>query len=66
MKETYREPDETLPLELKLRVLQAELDRLSADYEWILNRKNELERQIAKFEARLNDTRRRRALRRVK
>ncbi len=58
--------EETLPLELKLRVLQAELDRLEADYRWLKRRKEEVEDQIRDFEKRLVNTRRRRVLRRIK
>ncbi len=58
--------EETLPLELKLRVLQAELDRLEADYRWLKRRKEEVEDQIRDFEKRLLNTRRRRVLRRIK
>lgn len=66
MKETHLEPDEALPLQLKLRILQSELDRLEADYQWIKGRRRELQRQIRDFEARLTETRRRRTLRRIK
>lgn len=58
--------EETLPLELKLRVLQAELDRLEADYCWLKRRKEEVEDQIRDFEERLLNTKRRKVLRRVK
>jgi predicted nucleic acid-binding Zn-ribbon protein len=66
MTETKREPDETLPLELKLRVLQAELDRLDSDLKWLKARKHDVERQITDFQDRLTRTRRRLTLRRVK
>ncbi len=66
MNETKHEPDETLPLELKLRVLQAELDRLNADFTWLEARKRDVERQIAEFESLLSRTRRRLTFRRVK
>lgn len=58
--------EETLPLELKLRVLQAELDRLEADFCWLKKRKEEVEDQIRDFETRLSKTRRRHVLRRIK
>ncbi len=58
--------EETLPLELKLRVLQAELDRLDADFCWLKKRKEEVEDQIRDFETRLSKTRRRHVLRRIK
>ena len=66
MNETHLEPDEALPLELKLRILQSELDRLEADFEWLRARRREILRQIKEFESRLAETRRGRTLRRVK
>lgn len=58
--------EDTLPLELKLRVLQAELDRLEADFGWLKRRKEEIENQIKDYERRISLTRRRNVLRRVK
>ena len=58
--------EETLPLELKLRVLQAELDRLESDFHWLEQRREEITRQISEYQERLTKTRRRTVLRRVK
>ena len=58
--------EDTLPLELKLRVLQAELDRLEADFGWLKRRKEEIEHQIKDYERRISKTRRRNVLRRIK
>ena len=58
--------EDALPLELKLRVLQAELDRLEADFVWLAERKKQVENQILDYQRRLSRTRRRQTLRRVK
>lgn len=58
--------EQSLPLELKIRVLQAELDRLESDFRWLRERKLELQKQIHRCEEELSKTRRRQALRRVK
>ncbi len=58
--------EETLPLELRLRVLQAELDRVESDYHWLRQRRHELQQQIDHCQQRLSQTRRRHVIRRVK
>ncbi len=60
------ELEEVLPLELKLRVLQAELDRLESDFNWLSQQKEEIEQQIVAYQKKLSRTRRRGLLRRVK
>lgn len=56
----------SLPLELKLRVLEAELDRVESDLQVLHQRKQEVEAEIAEFRTRLDQIRRRSTLRRVK
>lgn len=58
--------EETLPLELKLRVLQAELDRLDSDLKWLATRRLEVQQQIDAYEKQLSRNHRRQVLRRVK
>ncbi len=58
--------ESSLPLELKLRVLEAELDRVESDYRMLERRKQEIESEIAHFQKRLSKIRRRTVLRRVK
>ena len=60
------ELEEVLPLELKLRVLQAELDRLESDFNWLSRQKEELEQRIVAYQKKLSRTRRRSLLRRIK
>ena len=60
------ELEEVLPLELKLRVLQAELDRLESDFNWLSRQKEELEQRIVAYQKKLSRTRRRGLLRRIK
>lgn len=60
------ELEEVLPLELKLRVLQAELDRLESDFNWLSRQKEELEQRIVTYQKKLSRTRRRGLLRRIK
>lgn len=60
------ELEEVLPLELKLRVLQAELDRLESDFNWLSQQKEELEQRIVAYQKKLSRTRRRSLLRRIK
>ncbi|MFQ5741576.1 MAG: hypothetical protein ACE5JX_21470 [Acidobacteriota bacterium] len=66
MSQKDQEFEENLPLELKLRVLQAELERLQSDFYWLEKRKEEVAEQIRDYQRRLSSNRRRRVLRRVK
>ena len=58
--------EENLPLELKLRVLQVELDRLDSDLKWLNERRCEVLQQIEDYEREISRTERRKVLRRVK
>jgi hypothetical protein len=58
--------EENLPLELKLRVLQVELDRLDSDLKWLNERRCEVLSQIEDYEKEISRTERRKVLRRVK
>lgn len=58
--------EDALPLELKLRVLQSELERLESDFRWLSERKLEIEDQIQEYRTQLSKTRRRQVLRRIK
>ncbi len=58
--------ESSLPLELKLRVLEAELEQVESDCRTLARRKKEIETEIDQFQKRLTQLRRRRVLRRVK
>ncbi|RPI27280.1 MAG: hypothetical protein EHM61_08935 [Acidobacteria bacterium] len=58
--------DDLLPIELKLRLLEAELERLSSDLMWLEQRRSEVSKEIAYYEKLLHRGRRRSVLRRVK
>lgn len=63
-----KEPDfeDLLPIELKLRLLEAELDRLSSDLSWLEQRRDEVTKEMQYYEKLLHRGRRRSVLRRVK
>ena len=58
--------EELLPIELKLLLVQAELDRLESDARWIEQRRQEILREIDHYKCLLSHKRRQAALRRVK
>lgn len=58
--------DDLLPLELRLLILEAELERLESDARWVQQRKDEVLEEIEACNERLNKRRRRKVLRRVK
>lgn len=58
--------EELLPIELKLRLLEAEMERLASDAHWIEQRRKELQEEIVYFQNQLHEKRRRSVLRRVK
>ncbi|RPJ53014.1 MAG: hypothetical protein EHM23_31785 [Acidobacteria bacterium] len=63
-----KEPDfeDLLPIELKLRLLEAELDRLNSDLGWLEQRRDEVTKEMQYYEKLLHRGRRRSVLRRVK
>lgn len=58
--------DELIPIELKLRLLRAELDQLESDSRWIAQRRQEVLEEVGYYDELLDHTRRRALLRRVK
>lgn len=58
--------EELLPIELKLLLVQAELDRLDSDARWIEQRRQEILREIDHYKGLLSNKRRQAVLRRVK
>jgi hypothetical protein len=58
--------EELLPIELRLLILEAELDRLESDARWVEQRKKEVLEEIESCNATLNARKRRCLLRRVK
>jgi len=63
-----REPplEELLPIELKLRILEAELERLEADAHWVEQRRQEVLEEIDSYTELLASKRRRSVLQIVK
>jgi hypothetical protein len=63
-----KEPDfeDLLPIELKLRLLESELDRLNSDLSWLEQRRDEVTKEMQYYEKLLHRGRRRSVLRRVK
>lgn len=63
-----KEPDfeDLLPVELKLRLLEAELDRLNSDLSWLERRRDEVTKEMQYYEKLLHRGRRRSVLHRVK
>ena len=63
-----REPplEELLPIELKLRILEAELERLEADAQWVEQRRLEVLEEIHSYTELLVSKRRRSVLQIVK
>jgi len=63
-----KDPDfeDLLPIELKLRLLEAELDRLNSDLGWLEQRRDEVTKEMQYYEKLLHRGRRRSVLRRVK
>ncbi|HXK60382.1 MAG TPA: hypothetical protein PLP42_10870 [Acidobacteriota bacterium] len=66
MKSKMPDFDDLLPIELKLRLLEAELDRLDSDLAWLEERRHEVAKEIEYYEKLLNRNQRRNMLRRVK
>lgn len=66
MKRKHTEFEDLLPIELKLRLLQAETDRLDSDLQWLEQRKQEVSEEIRYYEKLLFKSRHERRLRRVK
>jgi hypothetical protein len=58
--------EELLPIELRLRILEAELERLDSDARWVEQRRREVLRDIDACHERLNHRRRKGILKRVK
>ena len=63
-----REPplEELLPIELKLRILEAELERLEADANWVEQRRREVLEEIDSYTELLASKHRRSVLQLVK
>jgi len=66
MKRKDPEFEDLLPIELKLRLLQAEIDRLDSDLQWLEQRKHEVSEEIRYYEKLLFKSRHAQRLRRVK
>ena len=58
--------EESLPTELKLRLLEVELDRLDSDARWLDQRRQEVIEQMLYYRSLLSRARPQRTLRRVK
>ena len=58
--------EESLPTELKLRLLEVELDRLDSDARWLDQRRQEVIEQMLYHRSLLSRARPQRTLRRVK
>ncbi|HON00425.1 MAG TPA: hypothetical protein PLM33_09250 [Acidobacteriota bacterium] len=58
--------EDLLPLELRLLILQAELERLESDARWVEERKQQVESELAGCREALNRRQRRSLLRRIK
>lgn len=58
--------EDLLPIELKLRLLRAEMERLDSDAAWIDQRRDEVQEEIDYYDELLYSRRRRSILRRVK
>jgi hypothetical protein len=58
--------EELLPIELKLRILEAELERLNADAHWVEQRRREVLEEIDSYTELLASKRRRSVLQIVK
>jgi hypothetical protein len=58
--------EELLPIELKLRILEAELERLDADARWVEERRSEVLEEIDSYSELLASKRRRSVLQIVK
>ena len=58
--------EELLPMELKLRLLHSELERLNTDLRWIQGRKHQIESELHSCEELLSQARRQRKLRLVR
>ena len=58
--------EDILPTELKLRLLEAELDRLDSDLQWLNQRRQEILEEMRHHEALLSKARPHRILPRVK
>lgn len=58
--------DQLLPIELKLRILEAELERLESDFRRIEDRREQILREIRVCNTQLASEKRKMVLRRVK
>ncbi len=58
--------EELLPLELKVRLLESELERLDSDLEWMQERRSEIQEEIGYYTKLLSKSRHRKNLRLVK
>lgn len=58
--------EQLLPIELRLLILEAELDRLESDARWLQQRRKEILEEIEVCQTALDQKRRRSVLRRVK
>ncbi|HLV01197.1 MAG TPA: hypothetical protein VKZ59_08020 [Acidobacteriota bacterium] len=58
--------EDLLPIQLKLRLLEVELDRLQADADWIEKRRSEVVAEVDYYRGLLENRKRQRTLRRVK
>jgi hypothetical protein len=66
MKRKNSDFEDLLPIELKLRLLEAELGRLDSDLSWLQQRREEISKEIQYYEKLLVKNRSRNVLRRVK
>ncbi len=58
--------DELLPIELKLRLLETEYQRLESDARWIRQRCEEVQRELHHYQTLLENKKRKAMIRRVK
>jgi hypothetical protein len=66
MKRKNPDFEDLLPIELKLRLLEAEMGRLDSDLSWLQERREEISKEMQYYEKLLTKTRSRHVLRRVK
>lgn len=64
--EEDRTLEDLLPLELRMLILQAELERLESDARWVEERRRQVEAELDECRSLLNRRQRRTLLRRVK
>ena len=66
MKSKSTDFEDLLPIELKIRLLESELERLNADLAWLQQRRDDVAKELDHYEKLLFRNRRRNLLRRVK